>query len=286
MRTAARFGRRRISFRGQFVVGAALIIVMLAFSFIAPLISPYTPTQLAGAPLQPPSSHFWMGTDTLGRDVFTRLFAAAQLDILLIVLATAPPALGGALGGAAVAMTKRSWMSAGLMRVTDVAIAFPGVVLILFISVIIPSDTSWLGLPPGSASFLVAVYLVGWPLYARVAHAETRILRELDFIQATYVAGFSPWRRLTKHLLPAVLSSTGAIALSDSVAILATLAALPFLGAGVQPPVSEWGSMIYEARTQIEFAPWNLVFPAVAVVWTGIGFVFVGDSLISGKSRA
>jgi peptide/nickel transport system permease protein len=138
--------------------------------------------------------------------------------------------------GAAVGYSQRRWPDTTLMRITDAVIAFPFVVLVLVIVVLFGADKDYLGLPAGVPAFLVAVYIIAWAFYARVARAEALSLRSREYIVATRVLGYSRTRVLTRHLLPAVGRATFTLAIADTVAVIGTLAALPFSGSECSRP--------------------------------------------------
>jgi peptide/nickel transport system permease protein len=279
-RAAARAARRSGSTRAQLVAGCTLLGAIALAAIVVPLVSSYSPNDLVATPLEAPSSDHLFGTDSLGRDVFTRVFAAARIDLLVSVAAIVPAFAVGTAIGAGVGYSQRRWADVTLMRLTDAVIAFPFVVLVLVIVVLFGADKGYLGLPAGVPAFLVAVYIIAWAFYARVARAEALSLRSREYIVATRVLGYSRARVLTRHLLPAVGRAAFTLAVADMVAVIGTLAALPFLGAGVQPPTAEWGAMMFDGRTNLETAWWAVAAPCAALLLTGIALTTIGDALL------
>lgn len=272
---------RRVELR----VGIVLISTVALACLVIPLVDHTDPTALVALPLQPPSAEYPFGTDTVGRDVFIRVFTAGRLDIALAALGVAVPLLVGTVVGTMVGANRRRGVDAVVMRLTDGVIAFPFVVLILVIVLVVgPSAQIW-PLPAGSVSILVAVWLVNWTFYARLARSRTQVLRDEDFVAAARLLGFSPLRIVTRHLLPSVWPTTATYAVPDALFMVSLIAALPFLGAGIQPPTPEWGSIMYEGRGVLKQAWWISMTTVGVVLVLGAGVMMVVDSLISNRRR-
>jgi peptide/nickel transport system permease protein len=238
-----------------------------------------------GLPLQPPSADHPFGTDAVGRDVFIRVFTAGRLDIALAALGVTVPFVVGTVLGTTVGATRTRGVDAVAMRLTDGVIAFPFVILILVIVLVVgPSAGIW-PLPAGSVSILVAVWLVNWTIYARLARSRTHVLRGEDFVAAGRLLGFSQFRIVTRHLLPSVWPTTATYAVPDALAIVSLIAALPFLGAGIQPPTPEWGIIMYEGRGVLNQAWWISMSTVGVVLVLGTGVMMVVDSLVSTRRR-
>jgi peptide/nickel transport system permease protein len=272
---------RRVELR----MGIGLILAVVFACLVIPLVDHTDPTALVALPMQPPSAAHPFGTDTVGRDVFIRVFAAGRLDIALAALGVAVPLLVGTVIGTMVGATRRRGVDAVVMRLTDGVIAFPFVVLILVIVLVLgPSAEIW-PMPAGSVSILVAVWLVNWTFYARLARSRTQVLRDEDFVAAGRLLGFSPFRIVTRHLLPSVWPTTATYAVPDTLAMVSLIAALPFLGAGIQPPTPEWGVIMYEGRGVLKQAWWISMTTLGVVLVLGTGVMMVVDSLISNRRR-
>ena len=267
-------------------VGIGLISAVVLACLLIPIVNTTDPNALVGLPLQPPSAEHPFGTDSVGRDVFIRVFTAGRLDIALALLGVVVPLVGGTIIGTVIGASRSRAIDALAMRLTDGVIAFPFVVLVLVIVLLIGTDTQIPPLPSGGPSILVAVWVVNWTIYARLARARTHVLREEDFVAAAQLLGFSRIRTVTRHLLPSVWPTTATYAVSDALLLISLIAALPFLGAGIQPPTPEWGSIMYEGRGVLSQAWWISLTTAGVVLVLGTGVMMVVDSLVSNPRRA
>jgi len=274
-RRQARLGsayRSWLAFRGNrlALVGLGIVLALVLAAVLAPALAPYSPFgQNLAARLRPPSPEHWLGTDELGRDILSRLLHGARVTLLivgLVVVIVGP--LGLAVG--TVAGYAGGWLDAALMRVTDVFLAFPRLVLALaFVS----------ALGPGIQNAVIAIALTSWPPYARLARAETLTVRRSDFIAAARLAGASPARIVWGHVVPLCLSSVIVRLTLDMAGIILTAAGLGFLGLGAQPPLPEWGAMISTGRQYMLDAWWVAAVPGVAIVVVSLGFNLLGDGL-------
>lgn len=254
------------------VLGGGILLLIVLLSVAVPLLSPYDPLISAGEPLSAPSPEHLFGTDQLGRDIFTRTFAAAQLDIILALVGVAIPLLIGTFIGAIVGTTRNPIISSLWMIVVDSINAFPLIVLaIAMISV----------LGQGVEGIIVALAVTNWARYAKLARSRALALREADFIHATFVLGYSPLRVLARHIVPNVYSTTLAYGLSDFVIVIVTVAGLSFLGMGVRPPTPEWGSMMSEGRLYITIEWWITVFPGLVLSVTAIGVALLAEGVVN-----
>jgi peptide/nickel transport system permease protein len=254
------------------VIGAALLLGMLTASLLVSWLRPGEATaQDLTNVLQPPSSAHPFGTDNFGRDIFTRVLVAAQLDLQIAIICTALPfligvalgSLSGYLGGA---------VDAVVMRTVDVISAFPFMVIVIGIIAM---------LGPGLQSLYVALTLVVWRSYARIIRGEILALKKSDYIVAARALGYRSPRVMFRHILPNVITPAIVFAMSDIVAIILSTAALGFLGLGVQPPTPEWGTMVAEGRGFITTAWWLITFPGLAVLVAGIAFSLFGDGVVN-----
>ncbi|HET6447582.1 MAG TPA: ABC transporter permease [Conexibacter sp.] len=262
-----RSGPRRRGYMLQ--AGFTIVALLLLASLIGHFVLPKPNVQDLQAPLQSPSGSHLFGTDDLGRDVLSRTLAATWLDLALGIGVTTVSITVGVLLGTLAGFTG-GWFERLVMRLTDLVIAFPFMVLVIAIIAI---------LGPGVTGVYVALVSVGWPFYARFARAEMLSLRERQFIQAARTLGFSNRRVMLRHALPSVLRPTVVYAMSDIVLNILFIASLSFLGLGVRPPQPEWGSVIAEGQSYLLTAWWISTLPGILLVIVGIGFTLIGDGL-------
>ncbi|MET3290003.1 UNVERIFIED_CONTAM: peptide/nickel transport system permease protein [Brevibacillus sp. OAP136] len=260
----------RIPVNAKIVWGLAVVCFVIVLSICAPWLSPYDPNanDLANA-LQKPSAGHWFGTDNFGRDIFTRMLYAGRVDLQIGVIAVIVPFLTGTLVGL-LSGYFGGWFNTLMMRLVDVVISFPFMVLIIAIISI---------LGPGLMNMYIAIFIVGWSAYARIVRGEVLVVKQQEYILAARSIGYGHGRIMLRHILPNVISSAIVFAMSDVVLCILLGASLSFLGLGVQPPAAEWGSMISEGRNYIINAWWIATFPGLAIVVTGLGFSLLGDGL-------
>jgi peptide/nickel transport system permease protein len=257
------------------VFGAAVIAVVVAAAVLAPWVTPYDPSEiffdgltLDGAPL-PPSKRFWMGTDLLGRDLYTRLVYGARTSLIIGIAANAVAVLiGTAFGTVAGCVGGR--VGTAIMRFTDLMMAFPALLLAIALSAI---------LKPSLWIVALVIALVTWVQTARVMYTQTRGLVEREFIEAARALG-AAWPRIVRrhivpHLVPSMLVWT-TLGISVTVLLEATLS---FVGVGVQPPTPSWGNIIFESQNYYRTAPWLVFFPGAAILLVALAFNLVGDGL-------
>lgn len=250
--------------------GASILALLVLAAVFASVIAPYQPdTQhLTESFLHPSTSHLF-GTDAFGRDIFSRALYGLRVDLLLGITATyVPLVIGMALG--AVAGYYRGWPETVIMRLTDVTIALPFIVLILAIVAIVG---------PGLTGVYIGEIAVSWALYARLTRAEMLVLREKQFIVAAQALGYSTPRILFKHALPHLIRPNLVFSMADIVLNILVLASLSFLGVGVQPPTPELGAMIAEGGQYLLSAWWLATLPGLVLVLLGSGFSLIGDAL-------
>lgn len=252
------------------VAGALILLVLLAAALAAPLLGAPDPTlpDLAHR-LAPPGPGHLLGTDELGRDLYARLLYGGRITLGMVVavaLLVAPPglAIGVAAGYAG------GVFDLVLMRICDIFLAFPRLVLALaFVA----------ALRPGITSAVIAIALTTWPPYARLARAETLLLRNSDAIAAIRLMGASPVRILFRHIAPLALPSLIVRLTLEMAGIILTVAGLGFLGMGAQPPLPEWGAMVASARPYILTQWWVPTLPGLAIFAAALGFNLLGDGL-------
>jgi peptide/nickel transport system permease protein len=275
-RTQARLGRayvawRRFSANRLAFLGLLIIIALLVVAAFAPSLAPYSPVvgDLKGARLLPPSAEHWFGTDDLGRDILSRLIYGSRWTLYVVVLVAIIAAPIGLLVGT-VAGYAGGWTDAILMRLTDIFLAFPKLILALaFVA----------ALGPGIENAVLAIAITSWPPYARIARAETLTVRNSDYIKAVQLMGASPFRIVLRHIMPLCISSLIIRVTLDMAGIILTAAGLGFLGLGAQPPLPEWGAMIASGRRFILDQWWVAGAPGGAILIVSLGFNLLGDGL-------
>jgi peptide/nickel transport system permease protein len=252
------------------MVGGAIVLLLLLTAAFAPLIAPESPFgQNLANRLLPPSAEHWMGTDELGRDIFSRVVFGARITLLIVVLVAVISApLGMILG--AVSGYYGGWTDRILMGITDIFLSMPKLVLALAFAA---------ALGPGIENAVIAIAVTTWPAYARIARAETLTWRNSEFVAATRLLGASHARIIGRHILPLCASSTIIRVTLDMAGIILTAAGLGFLGLGAQPPLPEWGAMISRGRTFILDQWWVATMPGFAIILVSLGFCFLGDGL-------
>ncbi|MBU8808297.1 ABC transporter permease [Mycolicibacterium goodii] len=276
--TASAPKRTTLSPRNRtFAAGAVLLGTIVALCVLAPLVLTTSTTDFVGVPLSAPSPTHPFGTDAFGRDVFSRTLVGGRLDLGVAFIGVVVPLLVGTVIGIASGLVAGSLLDRVVMRTVDAILAFPFNILILALAVVLGQSTTFWFLPAGVPGILVALFLTSWSVYARIARGETLALRERDFLVAARVSGLSWWTIVRRHIFPNVLPATLTYALSDAVLVIGVIAALPFLGAGVQPPTPEWGSIIYDGRSVLREAPWVCLGPGLFIVCTGIAVRLMGQ---------
>ena len=275
-RMQARLGRayvawRRFSANRLALVGLLIILALVAIAAFADVLAPYSPAvgDLKNARLLPPGAAHWFGTDDLGRDIYSRIIYGSRWTLYVVVLVAIIAAPIGLLVGT-VAGYAGGWTDAILMRVTDIFLAFPKLVLALaFVA----------ALGPGIENAVLAIAITSWPPYARIARAETLTVRNSDYIKAVQLMGASPFRIVLRHIMPLCISSLIIRVTLDMAGIILTAAGLGFLGLGAQPPLPEWGTMIASGRRFILDQWWVAGAPGFAILIVSLGFNLLGDGL-------
>ena len=266
---------RRLLRRKLALFGMAIIVAVVGGAVFAPWIAPYSPDEqlfegltLFGEPI-PPSKDFLLGTDLLGRDLFSRMLYGAQTSLIIGVVANGIALVIGTLVGVLAGFI-RGWFGAVLMRFTDLMMAFPALLLAICLAAIF-QPSLWI--------VAMVIALVNWVQTARVIYTETTSLAEREFIAAEKTLGASRTRILFKHILPHLIPTLivwGTLGISVTVLLEATLS---FLGVGVQPPTPSWGNIIFENQTYFQAAPWLVFIPGAAILLLALAFNLVGDAL-------
>ena len=253
------------------VLGCIIIFSVIALAVVAPLVTS-TEAVYDGnlvERLQPPSQEHWFGTDNLGRDVYARVMVGSR-GALLVALSVVVLAIAIGVPAGLYAGYTNGWGSEVVMRVTDVFLAVPQLILALAIAQLIGK---------GLESAMVALALTYWPFFCRTVYAETRRVRSTLFVDALEGIGASRWRILMVHILPNVASPVIVRATIGMGFTILTTAVLGFLGIGATPPMPDWGLLIAESREYLPDSWWTVTFPGLAILVTVLGFNLFGDGL-------
>ncbi|MBM3470153.1 MAG: ABC transporter permease [Armatimonadetes bacterium] len=268
--TEPRRARRRMPLNRSGALGLIVVALVVGVAVLAPLITPYGPADSdLVKTLQPPSRAHWMGTDQLGRDLFTRILYGARVSLTIGlvtvgvsgVLGLVVGLISGYLGGLTDVV---------LMRLVDVQLSFPFILLALVVNAI-------LGI--GLQNIILTLIITGWVVYARLVRGEVLALKTLDYVEAARALGAQQMRIVLRHLLPNLWTPVIILSSLQVAQFIVAEAAISFLGFGVQPPMASWGNMLNEGKTYIYNAWWMTTFPGVALVLTALGVNLVGDWL-------
>lgn len=269
-RTAESVRVRRARPPAMVWVGLSIVAAYVLAAAFAPAIAPADPlAQNVSNALASPSWQHLLGTDELGRDVLSRLIWAARIDLLIGFLGAALPAVLGTVLGA-LAGYFGGWVDTLVMRVSDLVQAFPSYILVIALVFVLGA---------GPVSILVSMTVVSWVAYVRLIRTEMLRVRESDYIAAATVSGFSKQRILWRHAFPNAIGQSLVYLPSDIVAATLGLAALSFLGLGIQPPSPEWGAMIAEGQPFIRDQWWLATVPGLVIVVFGLGLSMVGEGV-------
>ena len=262
--------RRRIARSRWTVAGLAVVVLLALVALGAPWLAPGDPYRGdLSAGLQPPSSAYLLGTDAQGRDVLSRVLYGARLS-LTVGLGSQAVSLAVGLALGLVAGYSGRWVDATVMRVADVTLAFPSLLLLIAIAAAVK---------PSLPVICLVIGLVGWAGMARLVRGQVLVVRALDYVQAARALGASDARLVTRHILPNVLAPViVATTLGIGGAIMAE-AALSFVGLGAQPPTPSWGAMVAEGRDLLRVAPWVSLFPGLAIGVAVLSLNLLGDGL-------
>ncbi len=259
------------------LIGGIIILSVIVFLAIAaPLLTSYSPTQqdLNNVLASPGGKHF-LGTDQLGRDIWSRLLYGARTDLRVAFLAVLAPFTIGTLLGA-IAGYVGGWVDSVIMRIADVVVAFPFYVLVLLLVFV---------LGPGSRSIIIAITAVSWVSYTRIVRGETLVAKSQEYVLAAKVGGLRDVRIIGRHILPNVITQAIVFSMSDIVLDLLAIVTLGYLGLGIRPPSPDWGDMMASGQ-QFLSTHWQMTtIPGIAVVLTGLGLSLLGDGLAD-KLRA
>ena len=254
----------------QFTFFLLLVIILILAAIFAPVIAPQDPyvSNLKNA-LQAPSSEHWFGTDKLGRDILSRVIYASRISLsstlvlvaIIFVVGTILGTLAGYFGG---------WVDAVIMRISDMMISFPGMVLAIAVAGIMGASIK---------NAVIAIAIVSWSKYARLARSLVMKIRHEDYVYAAIVGGSKTGYIIRRYMLPNVIPTLVITAATDIGGMMLELAGLSFLGFGAAAPAAEWGLMLNEGRTYMQNAPWMMIYPGLAIFIVVVIFNLLGDSL-------
>lgn len=249
---------------GGFII-IAWILVALAAPHIVPY--PYDAVDVVNR-LKPPTLEHWLGTDALGRDVWSRLLVGSRISLFTGFTVVLIGSLFGTLVGG-IAAFARGWLEELMMRVTDLVLCFPPIILAMAIA-------AALGI--GVTNTIIAMLVVWWPKFARLARSLVIVQRNQEYVEAAHVIGYGPGRIFLRHILPNAVGPLIVLVTLDMGNAIITFAGLSFLGLGVVPPTPEWGAMVSEGRELVE-QWWVATFPGLAILSIVMGFNFLGDGI-------
>jgi peptide/nickel transport system permease protein len=261
--------KNKLSLAGGIVVAAYLVLVAVVLLSGESLL-PYDPySQNFAVALQSPSPNHLFGTDDLGRDIFSRVIAGSPFDAeIAFVVVLVSLALGGTVGAFAGYLGGR--VEEVMMRVTDVFLAFPALVLAMAVAIAIG---------PGLTHSMMALLVVWWPWYARIARGEALSIKSSQYIEAAHAAGLSEFQIVVRHVLPNILMPLLVYATLDISNVILTGTILSFIGLGAQPPQPEWGRMVFDGQDYLASAWWMSIIPATAIFVVVLAFSLFGDGL-------
>jgi len=252
------------------VLGTVILFLLTFTAVLAPYIAPYDPVELNLAErLSSPGIKHLMGTDSVGRDILSRIIYGIRVSLMIAVVVVIIEVLFGVLVGTAAGYLGRA-VDEILMRLVDILLAFPGIILALVIVGMLGSSIM---------NLIIALTSVGWVRYARVVRGSILSIKEEMFIESARAIGCSNLRIATCHILPNIISPVIVLATLNMGTIIISIAGLSFLGLGVQPPTPEWGVMLSEGKPFMESAPHLMVFPGLMIMVTVMAFNFLGDGL-------
>jgi peptide/nickel transport system permease protein len=252
------------------LVGAVIIFVLIFLAILAPFIAPHDPIeQNLEHRLLAPNTQYLLGTDNLGRCILSRLIHGASVSLLIGIMVVGISAFVGVTLGL-LAGYRGGLIDELIMRIVDILLAFPGIILALVVIGI---------LGPSLYNVMLALAIVGWTSYARVVRGTVLSVKEKEFVEAARVLGASDVRIMFRHILPNIMAPVIVMATLGMAHVILAAAALSFLGLGAQPPTPEWGSMLNSGRAFMRTAPHLTIFPGLAIMVTVLAFNFLGDGL-------
>jgi peptide/nickel transport system permease protein len=261
---------RRLRLRGTTLAGGLILLLLVACAAFPDLIAPYDPNVFDyDALMHPPDLAHPFGTDNFGRDVLSRTIWAARIDLQIAIFCTLFPAVFGTLAGCVIGYAG-GLLDGVFRRLVDVVVTIPFLVLVIAIIAV---------LGPGLLNMYIAISAVNWIIYARLMRAEILTQKRRDYAAAGRVMGYGAPRIIFRHLLPNAVSPIMVFWMTDMALSILLGASLGYLGLGAQPPTSEWGVLIGDAKNFMTTAWWMSIFPGLAIVLAGTGFSLLGDGL-------
>jgi len=263
---------KKVRAEGTFaiIIGAAMMGALLLAGLLIPWFGKYDANEISADQLMPPSRQYFFGTDMLGRDVFARVFNAVFIDIGTAFIGVLIPLAVGTIIGTLLGISRNRRVNSFIGSLIDGINAFPFLIFVIAL-------VAFLG--AGLGSIVIALSLVNWARYARIARTRAVVVNQQGYVEAARTLGYKPSRILFRHIIPNVSSETRAYALSDFIIVIIAVAALSFLGLGVNPPQAEWGAMIKDGANIITLAWWGAVFPGLAICWAGISVAVFAEGL-------
>ncbi len=261
---------RRITSSPLTLIGLVIVLIIIVCALFAPLIATHSPTEVnLQSKLEAPSTSHYFGTDEVGRDIFSRIVYGTRISLrigLLVVLIAFP--IGTILG--AIAGYFGGGVDQIIMRITDVFLSFPGIILAMSIAA---------ALGPSIENVMLALAATWWPWYTRIVRSSVLSIKNAEFIEASRALGANPFRILFKEIIPNSIGPATIQASLDLGFVILAAAGLSFIGLGAQPPSPEWGAMLSNSREILRDAWWAATFPGLAILLTVLGFNLVGDGL-------
>ncbi|MFZ1986043.1 MAG: nickel transporter permease [Desulfatitalea sp.] len=252
------------------IIGALILLVLVLMAVLAPYLSPYNPLELNLAErIAAPNSKHPMGTDSVGRDVLSRIMHGTRISLVMAVVVVTIETFVGVLVGTAAGYLGKA-VDEILMRLVDILMAFPGIILSLVIVGML--DSSFMNL-------IIALSALGWVRYARVVRGSILAIKEEAFIESAKAIGCTKLWIATRHVLPNVISPIIVLTAMNMGTIIISIAGLSFIGLGIQPPTPEWGIMLSEGKPFMESAPHLMIFPGLMIMLAVLAFNFLGDGL-------
>ena len=261
---------KKSGIKARLIFFLSLVAILLLVTLFADKLAPYDPyAQDLSQSMLPPSAEHWMGTDRYGRDLFSRVLVGAQTSIfatlalvgVISVFGTIVGTICGYYGGV---------VDSVVMRISDVCLAFPGLVFALAIAALLGG---------GVSNAVLALAVISWPKYARVARSQTLALKNSDYVAAARLSGDNSIQMILRHILPNILGPILVTAMLDIGTMMMELAGLSFLGLGAQPPTAEWGNMMSGGRSMLQTYPWIVLSPGFAIFLTVVIFNLLGDTV-------
>ena len=261
---------KKSGIKGRLIFFLSLVAILLLITLFADKLAPYDPyAQDLSQSMLPPSAEHWMGTDRYGRDLFSRVLVGAQTSVFATLALVGVISVFGTIVGT-ICGYYGGMVDSIVMRISDVCLAFPGLVFALAIAALLGG---------GVSNAVLALAVISWPKYARVARSQTLALKNSDFVAAARLSGDSSIQMILRHILPNILGPILVTAMLDIGTMMMELAGLSFLGLGAQPPTAEWGNMMSGGRSMLQTYPWIVLSPGFAIFLTVVIFNLLGDTV-------